>query len=490
MNAVAIETELDVEDLRRREYSRLAEQNQVYLDYTGACLYPESLVRRHLDRLTEGVFGNPHSSNPTSATSTMQVEEARTAVLRYFNASASEYEAIFTLNASGALKLVGESYPFDQASTYLLTYDNHNSVNGIREFARARGADVHYAPITDPDLRIDEAALSELLAAPGGDAPGLFAFPAQSNFSGVQHSLSWVKRAQSQGWDVLLDAAAFVPTNRLDLTSVKPDFVSVSFYKMFGYPTGVGCLLCRKRAARKLMRPWFAGGTVLIASTHVNACESSSGYALDQGAAAFEDGTVNYLGISAIAMGLQYLNDLGLEQIHNNVMRLTARLLERLSSLHHSNGCDLVHIYGPTSIVGRGGTVAMNLFDDRGELIHPREVERLASEECISIRTGCHCNPGAGQTALHISDHRIESVFKARKRLSLERFRLVADELREGAVRVSLGIASNQSDIDAFIELAAGFLDQSQARSAETRSAAIEQDQPDGAGQQHTSNKS
>ena len=64
----------------------------------------------------------------------------RSAVLRFFNASPDEWVVVFTTNASQALKLVGESYPFGPGGRYLLTFDNHNSVNGIREFARARGA--------------------------------------------------------------------------------------------------------------------------------------------------------------------------------------------------------------------------------------------------------------------------------------------------------------------------------------------------------------
>ena len=62
---------------------------------------------------------------------------------------------------------------------------------------------------------------------------------------------------------MLLDAAAFVPTNRLDLSTLQPDFVPISFYKMFGYPTGVGALIARKRVLGKLHCPWFAGGTIM-----------------------------------------------------------------------------------------------------------------------------------------------------------------------------------------------------------------------------------
>ena len=105
-------------------------------------------------------------------------------------------------------------------------------------------------------------------AGRGGGGHNLFAYPAQSNFSGVQHALEWIPQAQEAGWDVLLDAAAFVPTNRLDLSSWHPDYVALSFYKIFGYPTGIGVLLVRRPALAKLRRPWYAGGTLTFSSVH------------------------------------------------------------------------------------------------------------------------------------------------------------------------------------------------------------------------------
>lgn len=167
-------------------------------------------------------------------------------MLDFFAGDPQEYAVIFTPNASGALKLVGESYPFTTASRYLVAYDNHNSVNGIREFARADGAQVTYMPTIAPDLRLDARAVRAQLAGADHSAANLFAYPAQSNFSGVQHPLEWVAEAQSLGWDVLLDCAAFTPTNRLRLDEVRPDFVPLSFYKMFGYPTGVGALIAKR----------------------------------------------------------------------------------------------------------------------------------------------------------------------------------------------------------------------------------------------------
>ena len=149
--------------LRSTEYHRLDDHGQVYLDYTGGSLYCDSQLEQHLALLRSGVFGNPHSTNPTSTAMTEYVERARQSVLDYFGTSAADYILAFTQNASGGLKLIGESFPFASGSRLLLTFDNHNSVNGIREFARAKGASVAYAPLVRPGLRLDANRLDVLL---------------------------------------------------------------------------------------------------------------------------------------------------------------------------------------------------------------------------------------------------------------------------------------------------------------------------------------
>ncbi len=101
-----------LDELRATEYARLDRQGHVYLDYTGGGLYAESQLREHMALLSGDVFGNPHSKNLTSMAMTERVEQTRDYVLKYFNASPDEYMVIFTPNSTGALKLVGESYPF------------------------------------------------------------------------------------------------------------------------------------------------------------------------------------------------------------------------------------------------------------------------------------------------------------------------------------------------------------------------------------------
>jgi molybdenum cofactor sulfurtransferase len=450
-----------IDELRARDYARLATGGHVYLDYTGAGLYADSQVAAHMELLRSGVFGNPHSTNPSSKAATALVEGARERVLRFFRADPAEYAVVFTENASGALKLVGEAYPFASASgggrgRFLLSFDNHNSVNGIREFARARGADVVYVPVELPDLRVPEDRLrAELRARPRGGS-SLFAFPAQSNFSSVRHPLSWVAEAKAAGWDVLLDAAAFAPTNPLDLGAIEPDFVTLSFYKMFGYPTGIGVLIARREALARLRRPWFAGGTITVASVQ------GDRYYLSEGAAGFEDGTVDFLGIPAVAIGLDHLERVGVGLVHRRVEALAGWLLGELSSMRHSTGLPLAKVYGPLGTEGRGGSIALNFSDARGSPIDHRAVEAEANGRGISIRTGCFCNPGAGEIALGISRDELSSCFTRpahARRLTIDDFRDCIDGKSTGAVRVSFGIASDYADAKAFADFARGLLD-------------------------------
>ncbi len=446
-----------IDSMRASDYGRLDASRQTYLDYTGGGLHADSQLREHVQMLSENLLGNPHSVNPSSTATTELVEQARAAVLAYFNGTGA-YTAIFTPNASGALKLVGESYPFAPGARLLLTADNHNSVNGMREFARAKGADLDYAPLTRPDLRIDMPAMEALLTAGEGHPPRLLAFPAQSNFSGVKHPLSLIDAARAKGWQVLLDAAAFVPTNRLDLHLHSADFVVMSFYKMFGYPTGVGCLLVRNEALPSLRRPWFGGGTVNFATVQGRM------HTLSAGEAGFEDGTLNYLGIPAVEIGLRHLQRIGIETIQTRVHCLTDWLITQVLALRHGNGRPMVRLYGPANMAQRGGTVTMNFYDPEGHLVDYRRIEELAAQVHISLRTGCFCNPGAGETAEGIDESDLRAgVADAGTQINLPRFLqfLQQDSGKSaGAIRVSLGLASNFADVDRFLEFAAGFRDQ------------------------------
>lgn len=436
---------MDFRNLRKKEFSRLDKLDQVYLDYTGSGLYSEWQIDRHFKYLSANVLGNPHTFSPSSLISTEEIDLAREKVHEHFNADKEEYAVIFTQNATASLKLVGESYPFRNSSTYVLFSDNHNSVNGIREFSLSRGAKVVYVPL---NFNMNSNDLDDYLPPVKEENDSLFAFPAQSNFSGARYPLEWIDFAHSRGYDVLLDAAAYVPTNNLDLGKFKPDFVPVSFYKMFGYPTGVGALIAKLSTLKKLRKPWFSGGTIDIVTTQYLS------YHLVGAPQAFEDGTPSFLGISAIPIGLEFLKRVGMENIHTHVINLSMDLIKGLKSLKHENGNQLIEIYGPTKKEMIGSAVSFNVLTPRGKVIDSRLIGKITKENNISVRTGCFCNPGSGELFFGYTSKDEKRCFKdiSNGASGVENFAGCLEAAASGAVRASLGIATNKRDISRLID--------------------------------------
>ena len=185
---------------RTREFARLDDTDLAYLDYTGSALPAACQLRLQNDLVGTGVYANPHADSVPSRRSTAVLQEARSLLLAHLDADPAEYTVCFTANATAAIKLVAESYPFAPNGAYVLTADNHNSVNGVREYARRAGARVAYVPLDD-DLR---AVAAERLLADVGAVRGrkLFAFPAQSISRGC------VTRSISLRWRRSLDSTS------------------------------------------------------------------------------------------------------------------------------------------------------------------------------------------------------------------------------------------------------------------------------------------
>jgi selenocysteine lyase/cysteine desulfurase len=419
--------------LRASEFSRLDATGSVYLDYTGSALYPASLVARDAERLTRTVLGNPHSESTPSLASTAAMARARALTLRLVDANPADYDVVFTANASSAIRILAEAFPFGHGSRLVLTADNHNSVNGLRVPARRRRAEVAYVPLTGA-MRARHPRRWLTPAA----APSLFAFPAQSNFSGVRHPLEWIRLAQGRGYQVLLDAAAYVPTCPLSLADTPADFVAISFYKLFGYPTGVGALIASRGALATLRRRYFGGGTVQFVSVQNQLARAKTG------AERFEDGTPNFLAMPAIGDGLEWLQDVGMERISRHAGVVTGALLDRLAGLGGR-----VTVYGPHDTVDRGGTVSFNIRRN-GSVIAYERVEAAARERGIAIRGGCFCNPGAAEHAFGIPAAEARACLDGD--FSVPRFRECVGGAPVGALRASIGLPTSLADLDRLIE--------------------------------------
>ena len=441
--------------LRAREFPRLDETGLAYLDYTGSALPSMRQLRAHDALLRDTIFGNPHAASGPSARSTAALDAARALLLAHLGADDAEYEVVFTANATAAVKLVAESYPFAPNGFCALSADNHNSLNGVREYARRAGARVAYLPLDD-ELRLTNAAamLGELGAPPG---PKLFGFPAQSNFSGVRHPLELIHVAQGAGFDVLLDAAAYLPTAALSLRTWHPEFVTLSFYKLFGLPTGIGALVARRDALARLRRPWFSGGTVEYVSVQ------NDRHSRLPGALGFEDGTPNFLGAATLPAGFALLADVGIDRVSGHVACLTNAMLQELLALRHETGSPVARLYGPSNCRERGGTIAFNVLTKDGTVVPYWSVDERAHVRRVAVRGGCFCNPGAAETAFAFDpDLAARCLAEAgpQGQFTIQRFAECMGRDRRtavGAVRLSLGMASNLADVGRVIELVRSF---------------------------------
>ena len=434
-------------DFRRREFARLDRAGAAYLDYTGSALHTES-QRLAVDRLlAREVFGNPHSPHAASEASTRAMELARRETLRILDAG-DDYAVCFTANATSAIRLVGESFAFGPHAPLLLSADDHNSVLGIREFARRRGAAIRYLPV-GRELRLSGGpeALEAL-----GHAGGLFAYPAQSNFSGVRHPLSLVAKAQQLGMRVLLDAAAYLPTADLSLRTHPADFVVLSYYKLFGLPTGLGALVARRDALAALERPWFSGGAVDFVSVALDR------HQLRAGEYGFEDGTPHFLGIATLAAGFHVRREVGIERASAYTTALTGYLLDGLRSMAHGGGAPLVRVYGPATPAMRGATVSFNVLARDGSVVPFEEVETRANAANVFVRGGCFCNPGAAEAAFGVEPGVLGAALdRVSADFSIPRLRSELGGAAVGAVRASLGIANTPEDLDRLLAVIASF---------------------------------
>ena len=438
-----------------------------------------------------------------SCASSAALDAARSATLAWCGASSDDYAVVFTHNATAALKLVGELLPWDGRSTFLYAVESHTSVVGMREYALSRGASacavsIHRAPgakaafvlrrhgdvlrrQVEHDGGLDDAT------APGG-AVSLLAFPGECNFSGARldldlcdamHGCDTVDMTDvapgcgSSGtrWVVMLDAAKQCATHPPDLGRHKPHFVSLSYYKIFGYPTGLGALLVRQDALPLLLggtrrAGYWGGGTIAAAAA------TSDFVVRHSDVAALEHGTAAFTSALAVPVGFACLQRLpgGVGAADAHACRVASHLVARLKGLRHGGadgaaGTCAVVVYGwgahvaSTAVLGYGPTVAFNVLAHDGSIIPPGSAEQALGLRCISLRSGQFCNPGAAACALGLSVDDIA--------LAHERGHACGDASSAhaggsagrvmGALRASFGYSSMMSDADALVDALAEF---------------------------------
>ncbi|XP_061601718.1 molybdenum cofactor sulfurase isoform X1 [Cololabis saira] len=442
-----------------QEFCRI--KGVTYLDHAAATLYPESLLRDYFRDISSHVYGNPHSHNPSSTLTHDTVERVRYRVLQHFNTTPEEYSVIFTSGCTAALRLVAESFPWSPGaegegrSYFSYLTDNHTSVVGMRGVASARGGLALPVSPKEWESRAKDEAEGEGVC----QTPHLFCYPAQSNFSGRKYPLGHVRGIQARRlypacdhrgrWFVLLDAAAHVSCSPLNLQDCPADFIPLSFYKMFGFPTGLGALLVRNDTAGILKKTYFGGGTAaayLSGEDYFvqaeNICDR------------FEDGTVSFLDIIALNHGFESLYRItgGMYNIQQHTFGLARYTFMLLSSLCHGNRRPVAQIYTEghfDSPITQGSILNFNLLDPNGQIIGYSQVDRMASLYNIHLRTGCFCNTGACQAFLGLTSQQMRRNYQA-GHVCGDSVDLV-DGQPTGSVRVSFGYMSTFEDCQKFL---------------------------------------
>ncbi|RHY97414.1 hypothetical protein DYB37_000398 [Aphanomyces astaci] len=458
--------------LRAQRFHHL--EGQVYLDHAGATVYGSHQVEEHAKLLMQNVFGNPHSSSsPSSQRTTDSIDSVRRDVAAFFNTTLEEYDVVFTSGTTAGLKLIGESFPFSRQSSFAYSMDSHNSVLGIRSYAAAHDARIFALPV---------------------DVCNLVAFPGECNFSGAKHSLSTIDLVHHRNalndmktlpeyqvisnqpsgdrplgkWFVLLDAAKLAATNPVDLSKVspayKPDFMVMSFYKLFGYPSGLGALLIRRSSAPYLAKPYHGGGT--LAASFPTLLDASRPHAATH--RRFEDGTLPYLSILACTSGLQSLRNLTMPAIQRHVAALTTYAWRALTALRHANGAHVCTIYGTHHRDPNAGSIiACNFSTPDGAWVGYSEFSTLAALHDIHVRTGCFCNPGACQAHLGLTTDDMLAHL-AQGHVCGDAMDIINNR-PTGAIRVSFGYMSTQQDVDAFVAFVATYFVSSPTQLAASR---------------------
>ncbi|XP_027207990.2 molybdenum cofactor sulfurase isoform X1 [Penaeus vannamei] len=379
---------------------------------------------------------------------------------------------------------------------FVYAMENHTSVLGMRGPAAANGADVYCLQTEQLHHVLDKCKTfpsktnlnhtdarekDDSVRAPNGNRKKkrhcLFAYSAQCNFSGVKSPLVWIDKVQKGAldpvlkrqplnknntylpentaddciWYVVLDAAGFTATCPLDLSQWKPDFVPVSFYKIFGYPTGLGCLLVHQRAWIVLGKSYFGGGSVLmIDSRRIVAVPRPVLHEK------FEDGTLAFLNIPAVRNGLDTIENHtgGMKNVQQHVFNLARYTHHSLRSFRHGNGAPVVEAYPKGAywdVRTQGSIVNFSILKSDGTYVGYSQVEKFASLYNIHLRTGCLCNPGACQKYLNISEETLIQQFKA-GHVCGDAHDLV-EGLPTGSVRISFGYMNSYKDADQLLQM-------------------------------------
>ncbi|MGG0574731.1 cysteine desulfurase [Priestia aryabhattai] len=339
----------------------------VYLDSAATSQKPLAVIEA-IEKYYKEYNSNVHRGVHTLGTrATDGYEGAREKVRKFINAKSTE-EIIFTRGTTTALNTVAASYgranlkPGDEI---VITYmEHHSNIIPWQQVAKETGATLKYISLTE-----DHALSLEEVKSTITSNTKIVSIMQVSNVLGTINPVKEIAEiAHANGAVMVVDGAQSTPHMKVDVQDLDCDFFAFSGHKMGG-PTGIGALYGKKELLEKMEPIEFGGEMIDFVNLHESTWKELPWK--------FEGGTPIIAGAIGLGAAIDFLEEVGLDNIQAHEHKLAQYALDRLSQV------DGITIYGPKE---RAGVVTFNIED-----VHPHDVATVVDADGIAIRAGHHC---------------------------------------------------------------------------------------------------
>jgi cysteine desulfurase/selenocysteine lyase len=342
----------------------------VFLDSAASSQKPQRVIDAFADYYRCRNANIHRGAYRLSYEATDLYETTRNKLAKFIGAPEPE-SIIFTRNTTESINLIAYSYAMNHLTEgdeiLVSELEHHSNLVPWMMVAKKTGAVLRHIPLTE-DYRYDYARLHEVLSP----RTRIVSVAHMSNAVGTIHDLKRIgEAARSVNAIFAVDGAQGASHLPVNVQEIGCDFYSLSAHKMLG-PTGVGALYGRRQLLEE-MTPFLGGGDMILTV-------SKDDFRAASIPNKFEAGTPNIAGVVAFAVALDYLNQAGLDNIHNHEVALTSYALEELKKVPG------IRLFGTEHLQERGGIVSFLV--DR---VHPHDIGSILDEEGIAIRAGHHC---------------------------------------------------------------------------------------------------